>query len=198
METILIQELFLRPFDGIEGCIEDYCSKIAHSLLKSLFILAFLKGDINNGFIKILLLRMICIQMRRRLMPDLKLMYIGAFIVFIMNYVQWFPVKFAVFFIMFMKKNCGEIMDSFLIESSFWFVFQVIFKVPDILMILFSILIIASYYVCNDKEKSIVDVILGAVLYLVLGLFSLPSPTRSLKLFDIYLLSSTWMLLKFN
>ena len=191
----LRDKIFINPFQGLEERTEDICFVAVAGLIKSFLIFLALSKESGTFIIKIVLFRILSYHMRETLLIELKLLFLETFFFWLL---QKISSLFGILLLCFCthEKTTG-LMQILCLESFISFILKSILRLSDNVFIIFCVLSISICYTCKDKKKTVFDLMLGAVL-LLSCCFSMNYQVMSSNstLFDIFILSVTWLILK--
>lgn len=195
MGKSLISEILVEPFQSEEE-LENFCLKGLAGLVKSILTFAVLRKENRNFIIKLILFCILSVQIKGTSEFELKLLFLETFCFWLLQQINSPMFVIFLFSCFYTHEKSSDLMYVLNLKSFISFVLRSVLRISDNIFIIICILGVLICYLHKDNQKTILDLMLCVAL--VLCGFSMYRPMSSTSiLFDVFVLSCTWMTLKF-
>lgn len=196
MVKSLISEILVKPFEGAEEYAESFCFKGLTALVKSFFTFAVLSKENRNFIVKDILFCILSVQLKGTSELELKLLFLETLCFWLLQQINSSMLVIFLFSCFYTHEKSSDFLHVLNLKSFISFVLRSVLRISDNVFIIFCILSILICYLHKDNQKTVLDLMLCIALTLCGCSMYRPMSSTPI-LFDIFILSCTWMTLKF-
>lgn len=192
----ILSEILVEPFQSEED-FENFCLKGLAGLVKSLLTFAVLSKENRHFIIKLILVCLLSVQIKGASEFELKLLFLETFCFWLSQQINSSMFVILIFSCFYTHEKSSHLMHVLNLRSFISFVLRSVLGISDNIFIISCILSVLICYLQKDNQKTILDLMLCVALALCGFLMYRPLSYTSSILFDVFILSCTWMSLKF-
>lgn len=196
MAKSFISESLVKLFEGSEEYTESFYFKGLIVLMKSFLTFAVLSKENRNFIVKDILFCILSVQLKERSDFELKLLFLDTLCFGLLQQINSSVFVIFLFSCFYANEKSSDYMHVLNLKSFISFVLRSVLRISDNVFIIYCILSIVICYVNKDNQKTILDLMLCIAIALCACSMYRPMSSTSI-LFDIFILSCTWMTFKF-